>query len=448
MTAASFHGGQWYIADSGELLTVGDHSALLQHLTDNPASLVCRDHHALIELAAYLTELSASNGEPLPGVSARGGANGLEFGGVSFGRSRIHTGRSQLSDIDCAKGKAGPRPGGPEDALWADSAALEWQECIRHLGMRPRMSAGTTAVALLPENWIRASRKLATTEPWQELRSAYYGGRVQLFRQYSGPAVEFDLVNAYGSVLAGAFGYLPDSALYANREPWCDQPGWLDVTVRVDSPIAPLPYRLPERTWAIEWPKNGTWRAWYPYHELQAPGVEILQTHGAHSGRWDYATFDAASTLLERGSSDRYTRAVVKQLLVSLAGKLAQKPILWRIWRPSEDLTDCPPDLYSFTAESGHLDVYPVRPDRFPPSYLPQVASYITSAVRIELRDELHRAGDRAAYCDTDSIHAVAGDYRPKNYGTDPGQWHQKAAGEARYRARRSYFVGSKRVGC
>tara|TARA_R110002126_G_scaffold59657_1_gene156182 strand:+ start:578 stop:1921 length:1344 start_codon:yes stop_codon:yes gene_type:complete len=447
MTSCSHYEGIWYVADSGELLTIGDHLAFIQYLDDLTVSLICRDHHALIELAAWLTEQCVWLGEQLPDVSARGGANGLEFGGVSWRRWRIHTGRSQLSDGDCEKGEAGERPGGPEDALWTATASDEWADCVRSLGLRPRMSAGTTAVALLPDNWIRASRKLASTDAWQEVRGAYYGGRVQLFRKFKGEAVEHDLVSAYGSVLSGAFGYLPDWKIYPDREPWCDQPAWLDVTVRVNAEVAPLPYRLPERTWSIEWPTSGTWRAWYPYHELQTPGVEIVTIHGAHSGRWDYALFDRTSALLAQ-ATDRYRKAVVKQLLVSLAGKLAQKPISWRVWRPSDDLTDCPDGLYSFTAEAGSLDVYPTRPAHHPPSYLPQVATYVTSAVRIELRNELERAGSRAIYCDTDAVHAAAGDYRPKNYGSAAGQWSEKAAGAARYYARRHYFVGRKRVGC
>ena len=447
-TACSYYQGKWFVHEAGELSAIGDHQALVCYLGDKRLSLVCRDHHALIELASWLANECIAQGLPLPGVSARGGHNGLEFGGVSWSRWRIHTGRSQLSDSDAEKSPAGKRPGGPDDATWAAEVSAHWSSCVSSLGLRARMSAGTTAVNLLPEQWIKASKRLALSEPWQEVRNAYYGGRVQIFDKYTGPAVEHDLVNAYGSVLAGAFGYLPDWKIYPGREPWCDQPGWLDATVRVDAKVAPLPYRLPDRKWQIEWPTSGQWRAWYPLHELLTPGVEIVEVHNAHAGRWDYALEDKAALLLDRSRSDRFIKAVVKQLLVSLAGKLAQKPLSWRIWHPTEDSLDCPEGLYSFTGTSGWLDVYPVRPAYHPPSYLPQVATYVTSKVRCELRSELNRAGDQAIYCDTDSVHAIAGEYQPSNIGSHPGQWAEKARGNARYYARRHYFVGRKRVGC
>ena len=73
MTSCSHYEGIWYVADSGELLTIGDHLAFIQYLDDLTVSLICRDHHALIELAAWLTEQCVWLGEQLPDVgSGRG----------------------------------------------------------------------------------------------------------------------------------------------------------------------------------------------------------------------------------------------------------------------------------------------------------------------------------------------------------------------------------------
>ena len=448
MTSAAYHSGTWYLARGDELRRIGDHADLAGELADRRVRVECRDHHALIELAAFLADRAAKHGAPLPGVAVRGGVNGLEFCGVSWGRARVHTGRTMLSDKDGQKG-AGPIPPGPERALWSERLGDLWRDAVRSLGLRVRASSGSTAAQILPDMWVRASKKLAQTEPWQDIRRAYYGGRVQLYQTYEGEAVEHDLNTAYGAGLAGHWGYLPDCALYPNREPWCNQPAWADVTVEVQSDVAPLPYRVPERTWQVQWPRVGRWRAWYPWHELDAPGVTVCDIHRCHSGRWDYALEDRASALLARCSDGPFVRAVIKQLLVSLAGKLAQKPIAWAVWSGDES-APLPDVLHHFGTDSGlSLDLYPLSPRYYPPTYLPQVASYLTSKVRVELRREIARAGSQAIYVDTDSIHtAGANGYCPLDSGPKPGQWSVKARGPARYIARRYYFVGSKRVNC
>ena len=449
ISALAHNGRRWFGSFRQQVTDIGDHQALIDYLSDSRLDIVCRDHHALIGLTVWLACHCIVNKLELPKVSARGSTLGLEFGGLCWRKWKIHTGGSGISDPAGARA-AGPRPhGSPEQALWSELVKDRWTECINDLGLKPRTSAATTALGLLPANWIRASKRLGASEPWQEIRQAYYGGRVQCFQKYSGHAVEHDLKNAYGSAMVGCFGYLPDWKVYEGRPRWCRQPGWFDATIKVREgcQFAPLPRRNPDRPWQILWPKHGSWRGWYCWHELQSPDVQILKVHKAHSGRWDHVLHQPVRSLLER-SLDPFAKAVAKQLVVSFAGKLAQVPVGWRIWSPTDDWSLCPTTVYTFHApEGGSIDLYQSTPTHVSPSFLPQVASYITARTRCELRDNLNRAGQSAIYCDTDSIHHTD-DWTPPNEGNALGQWTKKESGHARYFGRRHYFIGSKRVGC
>jgi hypothetical protein len=90
--------------------------------------------------------------------------------------------------------------------------------------------------------------------------------------------------------------------------------------------------------------------------------------------------------------------------------------------------------------------VYPVEPDRYPPTVLPQAASYVTARTRAALHTALVNAKGEAIYCDTDAIHLPADHPAPKGSGPNPGQWAAKVHGEAHYAARRNYRLGDKLV--
>ena len=440
----------WTIADeSGDLTTtLKTTDALLEHLRENGRAVyLSRDSEALRELTVHL-----SQGERQPAIAARGrsGGGGIELCGVHRpGESwRVSTPWAMWGKG--AEGKA-PVDDSQHPAAYVGELARAWSEAVEGLGLKgSKLSAGTAAAELLPVSWLRASARFSKTEHWKQIRQSYYGGRVELFKPgWQGEAVEHDLQSAYGAALAGLLGYMPDFQLYPDKRPLRAQPAWMDATVEVSGPVAPLPKRDLEKPWRIDWPTSGRWRGWYTRADLETPGVHVVEVHQCHSGRYRNDLRRPVAELLEkRQGADAWTRAIVRQLVVSLAGKLAQKPVEWRVWEPVPGLRSKPPRNTTALGSPGGacVMVYPVEPDRYPPTVLPQTASYVTARTRAALYTALVDARGEAIYCDTDAIHLPADHPAPKGSGPNPGQWAAKVRGEAHYAARRNYRLGDKLV--
>lgn len=423
-------------------------SELVDYLSENGRAVyLCRDSEALRELALHL-----SQGEQQPAISARGktGGGGIELCGVHRpGDSwRVSTPWAMWSKRDEKKAPVDPNQ---DAAAYVVQLARAWSESVESLGLKgSKLSAGTAAVELLPVSWVKASMRFSKTQPWQEMRQAYYGGRIELFKPgWKGEAVEHDLQSAYGAALAGLLGYMPDFQHYPDRKPRVCQPAWMDATVEVSGPVAPLPKRDPVKPWRIDWPTSGRWRGWYTRADLETPGVHVVEVHKCHSGRYNNPLARPVSELLEkRQGADPWTRAIIRQLVVSLSGKLAQRPVEWRLWEPVPGLRSAPPK--GATVLGSHtgacIIVYPVEPDRYPPTVLPQAASYVTARTRSALHTALVNAKGEAIYCDTDAIHLPADHPAPKGSGPNPGQWAAKVRGQAHYAARRNYRLGDKLV--
>jgi len=415
------------------------------------AVYLCEQAETLRALALYIQREARENDGPAPEVAARGnGGGGLELCGVARAGDtwRVSTpwamwtkGTEEKAPLDLDSLHPAARP---------VMVAREWSRVVESVGLPgSKLSAGTAAVELLPLSWIKASRKFAAGEAWREVRQAYYGGRVELYRKgYKGPAVEHDLRSAYGAALAGLLGWMPDFQLYPERRPLPGQPAWYDATVRVSGRIGPLPYRDPVKPWSITWPTSGQWRGWYTREDLETPGVHIVEIHKSHAGRYRDTLSRPVSAILElREKSDPWARSVLRQLVVSLAGKMGQKPVKWRVWDPPPIRQPLPPGLRSMGDPFGDcLMVYPSEPAVYPPTIVPQVASYVTARTRRHLHRALVDAGPGVIYCDTDAVHLPAGAAAPANSGPRPGQWCAKVEGKAHYVARRNYKLGKKFV--
>ena len=422
------------------------------------AAFILRDAPAVLAIGVYLqNQAHATDGE-LPQVSARGtGGGSIEIGGVRKAGSAWHitTGQAIVPNAAAEKSPAGPKPDTDDPAQlaqWSRELHDSWQLAVDDLGLDgSKLSAGTAAAAILPRSWIKASAKLALSPAWLDVRKAYAGGRVACFKPgWTGQAVEHDLKIAYGAALAGLLGPMPDFQLYPDRRCLAATPAWLDVDVEVDAQIAPLPRRDPAHPWKLEWPRVGSWRGWYTAADLETPGVKVRRVHACHRGRYRTTLADAILPLLERReTADSWQRSIIRQLVVSLSGKLGQRPIAWKLWAPLADARPPPGAVHVGSMRGDGLTLYPSTPDRTPPTLIPMVASYVTARTRRKLHTAIAEVGsDRVIYCDTDSIHVPAGTPPPSDSGSNPGQWAEKESGHAEYMNRRRYRIGSKRVNC
>lgn len=452
--------GRWAIAGPDGSTSLHTTMADLLNTLDQHGrtAFVLRDAPAVLAVGVYLQDQAHANDTQLPEVSARGtGGGSIELGGVRAAGAAWHitTGQAIVSDAAAGKSDAGPKPDTDDPAVlaeWSRELHDHWSAAVDDLGLDgSKLSAGTAAAAILPRSWIKASSKLSLTPAWLDVRKAYAGGRVACFQPgWEGEAIEYDLRIAYGAALAGMLGPMPDFQLYADRHGLKATPAWLDVDVRVSGSLAPLPYRDPDHPWRLEWPKSGTWRGWYTAADLDTPGVEVVRVHACHRGRYRTTLADAITPLLERReTAGSWQRSIIRQLVVSLSGKLGQRPIAWRVWGPLADARPPPGAVHVGGMRGAGLTLYPCTPARTPPTLIPMVASYVTARTRRKLFDAITAAGsDRVIYCDTDSYHIPQGMPAPADCGSAPGQWAAKESGAAHYLNRRRYRIGSKRVNC
>lgn len=456
---------RWHLASDGDKWALVDPAGAVQlldstaHVLDALAnvgrvSVICRQHRNVLALACAMQTAALVHSGPLPNIAARGDGSGkVVIAGCSPADKPWHvsTGLAMVSDGDALKAPVDAPSDSPDSqAIWSKAVHDAWSYEVDALGLDGgKLSAGTAAAAVLPRTWIKASAKLAGTEPWQNVREAYAGGRVACWKEgWQGDATEWDIRSAYGAALAGLLGRMPDFQLYPDRKPLPSQPAWHLATVEVSGQIGPLPYRDPQTPWKLSWPTSGRWTQWYCKADLETPGVNVLDVHRTHSGRYMHGIRDPVLQLLEtRETADRWQRAVIRQLVVSLAGKLGQRPVSWRVWCPGAGNVRPPKGaMHLGDPFSGGLTVYPVRPARLPPTILPQVASYVTARTRRTLHDAIAECWPEPIYCDTDGLHLPASAAGPSGSGDAPGQWAAKVTGPAHYYSRRRYYIGNKKV--
>jgi hypothetical protein len=310
-------------------------------------------------------------------------------------------------------------------------------------GVRPRNTiAGTAAAAAIPPRWHRWALSQGRSELWTSVRRAYYGGRVQWWQERTPLEDEdvtvYDVHSLYGSVMLGE---LPDPKLYEGTTAGGRVPHWLDVTVTVQGDPGPLPRRNEARAWSLDWPTFGTWRGWYAQPDLEREGVRIDKVHRIVSGRWSMDLAEPVGRWLDLRSSTSCTATakLCKLLVNTLAGKLCQRPMRWKL-------------VSARVAPEGAQPIHPdfplfAVPDTdaaYQPFAAPAVGSWVTSAARAVVWPELVRG---AHYTDTDSVHRASSAPPPLNMGDAPGQWAVEAQGSHRYTAVKRYRVGDRVAG-
>jgi len=174
---------------------------------------------------------------------------------------------------------------------------------------------------------------------------------------------------------------------------------------------------------------------------LEREGVRIDKVHRIVSGRWSMDLAEPVGRWLDLRSSTSCTATakLCKLLVNTLAGKLCQRPMRWKL-------------VSARVAPEGAQPIHPdfplfAVPDTdaaYQPFAAPAVGSWVTSAARAVVWPELVRG---AHYTDTDSVHRASSAPPPLNMGDAPGQWAVEAQGSHRYTAVKRYRVGDRVAG-
>lgn len=397
--------------------------------------------------------------ERSPAVAVRSSSGVAELANVSLsGAAEWGLGLGLLSSdlADVAGWMGEPVPDlDPEPSSVADCARLwgrigvRWcAELAELAGTKVRGSlASTAAHAAMPPQWRKASELLSKTDRWGLIRSAYHGGRVEMYvpKGWTGRAVEYDLRSAYGWALTQ---WLPDTQSYEHRRPLRHEPGWYDATVRVTGEFAgPIPVRVDDAIRGrgrkrLLWPREGEYRGVWTREDIEREGVEVVEVHRSVAGRWSDDLRRPVLRWLElrEQTSCPIRRSMLRGLSNSLAGKLAQRPLGWQLWVPRG--TDrFPPDGAVPLGLDCPAFAVPVQPKRLPVQ-CPQAAGYITARVRSAVWQRLRSGG--VLYTDTDSLHVAEHGEPPYPVGRKQGEWAIKDSGDAEYRGIRNYTLGNK----
>jgi hypothetical protein len=255
-------------------------------------------------------------------------------------------------------------------------------------------------------------------------RSAYYGGRCEVFKWGEQTSVyEYDVRSMYPWALASQSlpagkPYRSRSQRHATADLAMNRPGIYDVTVRVpDTRIPPLPYRGKNRIYYPTGTFRGIWALPEILHALDT-GCVVETVHSALVfsgeqkvfGEWASQVFRIRHE--ESGGADSSLGEFAKFLANSLTGKLGQNPERWEHVINPERLIVC--SCADFCTCNPHVElspsIYKRRIERMSDCMHPQWAAYLTSISRVKLHRMLTAREGDACYCDTDSVFAQSFD--------------------------------------
>lgn len=286
------------------------------------------------------------------------------------------------------------------------------------LGGEVGITAASTSMKTFRRGYL--NRWIARHEDTHDLaRAAYYGGRVEIYRERAKGLRYYDINSSYPRSMLEP---IPCGDCY--QVPKGKPPEWLrrgrvgfaEAVVHMPSTInvPPLPVRDTETgrlifpvgilkgTWAaieleraeemgatVQWGKS----VWYDSAPVLRPYVEALYSYRDKS-RPDYSEgLSTVAKLLMNSLYGKFGTKVEKETLIWLEpGQSPQDG--WRSARPGDD--ECTAYYVPATIEADYV--------------IPQIAAHITALSRLALHDLLLEA-DRLgvlAYCDTDSVITTA----------------------------------------
>lgn len=317
------------------------------------------------------------------------------------------------------------------EIIWCYANSL--REWLGPYGLNLHYSLARSAIELWQLFDPDAGQQIRSQTTRKLARSAYYGGRCEVFQYGSvGRIYTGDFRLHYGSILRDV--RLPDvnTLTYSSADDRSILDGQTDgvisATVDIcDQHVPPLPVSYNGR---IYYPIGRCTGAW-PISELRyamGSGVEIVRVHEAcYTETLVNPFFNVASILIDRRESLRgkhdAREIAIKYMLNCIPGRLGMRETTerttYRKWRGAHkegtldgcDMERVGKDL--FLARS-HTLTKPAKTSNV------LWAAIITGEGRSKLHEKMIECGTNITYCDTDSVHSTA----PLSYQSDaPGRF-------------------------
>jgi len=252
------------------------------------------------------------------------------------------------------------------------------------------------------------------------VRPSYHGGRVEVFKSKHDDLTAYDVNSMYPYVMQFS---MPIEHIGESRKLSDSKYGFVSATVRIPECYIPS---LPIRFGKLYFPMGlvtGTWTA-NELRESVSRGARIEKIHHAEYFHTEPIFASYISKLYElKKTATEPTRTIAKLLLNSFYGKFGQNPtkkVYTTEWEAPNGATpiitpDGNPTGFAFferTSNAAYL--------------LPHLASAVTSAARLHLRNALT---ENSFYCDTDSVFTT----ETLSVSNDLGGWSIVGNGECHF---------------
>lgn len=248
-------------------------------------------------------------------------------------------------------------------------------------------------------NYLKAA---IPSHRWAEddIRKAYFGGRVEIFKRKITNAHYYDVNSLYPYVMRNM--PMPVGRPVKGKLTLND---FGIVKARVTSPpdiaIPVLPYVEPGKK-KLLFPR-GTWTGFFTTPELRLAAekgytVDIEYGYKFAQAKLFTEYIDELYALKERSAPDSLDYTMSKLLMNSLYGKFGQGRTKKKYYLNPDSLIGLTPEY----EDCDGLELYSNEVTNESGSILPAIACFVTSYARIELYK--HLDGHDPAYCDTDSV--------------------------------------------
>ena len=307
------------------------------------------------------------------------------------------------------------------DLLSLCDADNAWRKVLRDIaGVDPSLTLGGTAWKSAAKYAVRSGEdvKAPLSETQYEYgRAGYFGGRVEVFRQYAPKAFTCDRNSSYPAALTKQ--PVPCGHRIWKRTLEGDGTVWARVKVP-ECQIPPLPLRYRGRLAFPVGEFDGVWTLLELRNAMRL-GVSVVKVYKARVaqntttvlGEWCQRVWNARASMPDWSP-------LLKLLANSLTGKLAQQPEKTTLGYA--DIRDLPPGARHMTPIDANEKVwFAASKVEVSPCARPEWSAYLTAEARIELLEQLHATKGGAVYCDTDSVFSTKPNTR--NIGLDLGQW-------------------------
>ena len=310
-------------------------------------------------------------------------------------------------------------------------------------GIPLQLTVGAAAMKLFTmkyftDYWARDDDFLSLYE-----RSAYYGGRVEVFKRGKHKTYGYDVNSMYLSIIRDCV--LPDimTGKYVKNPPrkWLHYlSDYLGIwTIRVRTPIdiylPVLPVRIGGK---LKFPRgefSGTWTS-IEILEALKQGYEILQVFSfvyyrksKHYFR-EFAKFIWGKRVEYRAKKNVGMDSMIKRIGNSLYGKFAQRNSMDYFGRAGDfsDLKKLPPNskFFTYAGEVWLSTKKEATPAKFE---FPCISAFITAYARLKLYEAMIKNQKSLIYCDTDSV-KLSRQIKGVKVGADLGEWTYEIKGE------------------